>query len=64
MENGEFIAYKKVLLFGSESTGKSTFSNWLKNGIFQENIAHTEEGNIIIYWINIHYSGSRESNKL
>jgi len=49
MENGEFIAYKKVLLLGSKSTGKTTFSKWLKIGKFQENIAHTKEGNIIIY---------------
>ena len=46
MENEKFFSFKKVLLFGSKGTGKSTLTNWLNNGIFQENI-HTEEGNII-----------------
>ena len=40
----KFISYKKVLLLGAESTGKSTFSNLLKGKRFKENITHTEEG--------------------
>ena len=39
-----FISHKKVLLFGSKSTGKSTFVNWLEKGKFKENINQTEEG--------------------
>ena len=39
-----FISHKKVLLFGSESTGKSSFSNRLKTGVFKDNIEHTKEG--------------------
>ena len=39
-----FVSYKKVLLFGAESTGKSSFSNRLKTGEFKDNIEHTKEG--------------------
>ena len=39
-----FISYKKVLLFGTESTGKSSFTMRLKTGKFQEKIPHAEEG--------------------
>ena len=39
-----FASYKKVLLFGAESTGKSSFSNILKTGLFKDDIKHTEEG--------------------
>ena len=41
-----FISYKKVLLFGAESTGKTSFVNLLKTGKFEENIAHSDEGKI------------------
>ena len=40
----KYISYKKVLLLGAKSTGKSTFSNLLKVGKFKEDIPHTEEG--------------------
>ena len=40
----EYFSYKKVLLFGAESTGKSSFSNRLKTGLFKDDIKHTEEG--------------------
>ncbi len=39
----DFISYKKVLLFGAKSTGKTSFVNLLKTGKFEENIAHSEE---------------------
>ena len=44
IDKPEFISHKKVLLFGSESTGKSSFSNILKTGVFKDNIDHTKEG--------------------
>ena len=47
LDNEKFYSFKKVLLFGSEGSGKSTLTNWLNKGIFQENIIHTEGGNII-----------------
>ena len=47
-ENPRFVSYKKVLLFGAESTGKSSFTMKLNEGKFQENIEHTKEGKIII----------------
>ena len=47
-EKPKYISYKKVLLFGAESTGKSSFTLRLKEGKFQENIEHSKEGKIII----------------
>ena len=43
-EKPKFISYKKVLLFGAESTGKSSFTLRLKEGKFQEDIEPTKEG--------------------
>ena len=43
-DDSDFISYKKVLLFGAESTGKSSFTKLLKFGKFPEKISHTEEG--------------------
>ena len=43
-EKPKFVSYKKVLLFGAESTGKSSFTKLLKFGKFLEKISHTEEG--------------------
>ena len=43
-EKPKFISYKKVLLFGAESTGKSSFTLRLKEGKFQEDIKPTKEG--------------------
>ena len=42
--NSDYISFKKVLLFGAESTGKSSFTKLLKFGKFPEKISHTEEG--------------------
>ena len=39
----EFISHKKVLLFGAQSTGKSSFSYWLENKQFSEDIIPSEE---------------------
>ena len=44
VEHSEFVSYKKVLLFGAESTGKSSLSKRLEKGKFVEDIAHTEDG--------------------
>ncbi len=43
-----FVSYKKVLLFGIEYSGKSTFINKLKQIEFQENIEHTKDCKIFI----------------
>ena len=40
----DFVSYKKVLLFGSESSGKSTIVNRLKTGEFKGEIGHTKDG--------------------
>ena len=39
----DYVSYKKVLIFGAQSSGKSSFSERLKNGKFKENLQHTEE---------------------
>ena len=43
-EKANYSSYKKVLLFGDESTGKSSLSKRLEKGKFIEDIAHTEDG--------------------
>ena len=45
-ERPRYISYKKVLLLGVKSTGKSSLSNRLEKGIFIENIEPKEEGKI------------------
>ena len=47
-EKYDFISYKKVLVFGAESTGKSSFAHRLSKGKFKEDLVHTQEGKIII----------------
>ena len=37
----EFVSYKKVLVFGSEGTGKSTLTKYMEKGSFT-NESHTE----------------------
>ena len=51
-ETPDFISYKKVLLFGAESVGKTSFSYILKSGgQYHDNLSHSEESNykILIY---------------
>ena len=47
-EKVDFISYKKLLVFGAESSGKSSFAHRLSKGKFKENLVHTQEGKIII----------------
>ena len=49
----DFFSYKKVLLFGDESTGKSSFANKLKGKKFDEDIQHSEEGKLIFNYLLI-----------
>lgn len=32
----EFISYKKIVIFGAKSTGKTTFTNYIIKGKFSE----------------------------
>jgi GTPase SAR1 family protein len=41
--NQDYISYKKVLLFGTESTGKSSLIYRLEKGKFPDSISPTEE---------------------
>ena len=36
MDKSEFVSFKKVLVFGAESTGKTTFKNQIKKDKFIE----------------------------
>ena len=38
-----FASYKKVLVFGKEGTGKTTFTKYIEKGYFT-NESHTENG--------------------
>ena len=39
----EFVSYKKVLIFGSEGTGKTSLTKRIERGAFT-NESHTENG--------------------
>ena len=39
----DFVSYKKVLLFGDQSTGKSSFTERLQKNKFIEDIVSTKE---------------------
>ena len=62
-EKDDFISYKKLLVFGAESSGKSSFAHRLTKGKFKEDLVHTQEGKIIII-INLYYSCSRKPNRI
>ena len=48
MENGpEFVSYKKLLIFGTESVGKTTLTKSMEKGAFT-NESHTENGKLIL----------------
>lgn len=49
MENkAEFVSYKKVIIFGSQASGKSSLTSRLERGSFStEN--PTEDGNIFFF---------------
>ena len=42
--NFELSSHKKVLLFGSEGTGKSTLSTMFERGKYVPNLEHTLDG--------------------
>ena len=43
-EKQNYICYKKVLLFGAGSTGKSSLAKRLQLGEYKGNITHTKDG--------------------
>lgn len=51
MDNApEFVSYKKLLIFGTEGSGKTTLSKSLEKGTFS-NETHTENGKLKYYII-------------
>ena len=56
MENPiKYATYKKLLIFGSEGSGKTSLTKRLENGSFTQE-SHSENGNILflIYLNNIY----------
>jgi GTPase SAR1 family protein len=51
--SSDYVSYKKVLVFGSEGTGKTSFTKRLEQDLFEDE-SHTEEGKIKLI-INILY---------
>jgi GTPase SAR1 family protein len=44
MENtSEFVSYKKLVIFGSEGSGKTTLTSSIEKGVFSEQ-SHTDNG--------------------
>ena len=55
--SSEFVSYKKILVFGAESTGKSTLTNRIIKGEFSESPSKDSDKNktkdsIYNYFIN------------
>ncbi len=42
-KNSEFVSYKKLVIFGSEGSGKSTLTASIEKGVFSEQ-SHTDNG--------------------
>jgi GTPase SAR1 family protein len=51
--SSDYVSYKKVLVFGSEGTGKTSFTKRLEQDLFEDE-SHTKEGKIKLI-INILY---------
>ena len=58
---GDFISFKKVLLFGDEGTGKTSFINRLETKEFNESIPYISD-NIKEYQIKIEIKGGKNLN--
>ena len=44
----DYATYKKLLIFGSEGSGKTSLTKILENDSFTE-VSHSENGNILFY---------------
>ena len=42
-KTSEFISYKKLIIFGSEGSGKTTLKSSIETGVYSEQ-SHTEDG--------------------
>ena len=42
-KTSEFVSYKKLIIFGSEGSGKTTLTTSIERGIFSEQ-SHTDNG--------------------
>ena len=48
-KDNEYISYKKLLVFGAEGSGKTTFSKYLETDGTPSEITHTENGNLLFF---------------
>ena len=51
--SSDYVSYKKLLVFGSEGTGKTSFTKRLEQDLFEDE-SHTQDGKIKLI-INILY---------
>lgn len=49
----EFLSFKKLLLFGSHNSGKTSLTKSIEKGNFSEDITHSESRKFMNYNINI-----------
>ena len=45
----EFISYKKIAIFGTKKTGKSTIVSRMEGNPFSDKYIETEQSNILFY---------------
>lgn len=61
MENkAEFIAYKKLLIFGAEETGKSSFVSKLETNSFPDEYTSSEKGTFFLTPFPRHFHHSSD----
>lgn len=48
-KDNEYVSYKKLLVFGAEGSGKTSFSKYLETDGFSSEITHTENGKLIFF---------------
>ena len=55
--SSDYVSYKKVLVFGSEGTGKTSFTKRLEQDLFEDE-SHTQDGKIkliLIFYISLYH---------
>ena len=45
MSQSEYVSYKKLIIFGSEDSGKTSLIQYILTGFFDEKIKKTDECN-------------------
>ena len=53
----EFVSYKKVIIFGTEDSGKTSLTKTFEKGSFTEE-THTDNGKLLKFIIKLYFKNS------